>query len=166
MTSEDDQLERAPSKSQRKREAQALTDLGARLVALPPAELARLPLSDALRQAVEETRALGRGGARKRQLKYLGKLLRHSDAAPLEQAITGRDEQARRQTALQHRVEAWRDRLIEEGDAAVQALVEEFPEVQVQRLRQLVRKARDERERQRPPAAARALFRVLRDVLG
>ncbi len=153
-----------PSKSQRKREARALFDLGRTLVELPPSRLASLPLDDDIRGAVEFTRGITAHVARKRELQHLAKRLRRIDATPIREALEAQDNEARQLTARHHRAEQWRDRLLDDGDAAVSALCEAREDVDVQALRQLIRNATRERERNKPPAAARALFRALREL--
>jgi len=154
------------SKSQRKRESLALRDLGADLVALAPARLAQLPLPDDLRDAVVEAQHIKSHGAHKRQLLYIGKLLRNMDAAPIREALDGLENQSAEAKAALHRLERWRDRLLDEGDHALEALVEEYPAADRQHLRQLIRTAHKEKLKNKPPAAFRSLFRYLRDLAG
>jgi len=162
----DDERDRelAPSKSQRKREAKALQDLGARLTALSDEQLRRLSLPDELYEAVRLAQRIRERGGRKRQLQYLGKLLRSLDAAPIQERLAALQLQHREAAAEFHRLERWRDRLIDEGDAALEAFLQEHPQADRQHLRQLIRNARAERDRQAPPKAARTLFRYLRDL--
>ena len=155
-----------PSKSQRKRDARALFELGRTLVEMPRARLASVPLDAELRGAIDFTRSVTAHVARKRELQHLAKLLRRVDAEPIREALEALDNEARQLTARHHRAEQWRDRLLDEGDAAVGALCEARDDVDVQALRQLIRNAQRERARNKPPAAARSLFRVLRDLDG
>ncbi len=157
-----------PSKSARKRASAALQDLGDHLTGLSDAELDRLELPEALRNAVEQARDMRRGGGRKRLVKFIGKLLREMDEdarTALEHALAEQDRASDEARARLHRVERWRERLIEEGDEALSELLADQPAGDVQHLRQLIRNARRERERERPPKAARELFRYLRDEL-
>jgi ribosome-associated protein len=153
-----------PSKSQRKRDAHALFELGRALVALDPATLQSLPLDRALREQVEFARAIKANVARKRQLQYIAKLLRRMDTGPIVEAIEATRLASRLQATRHHCVEAWRDCLLAEGDQALTALVANRPETDPQPLRQLLRKARREAAADRPPAAARQLFRLLREM--
>lgn len=162
---EDDGGEEFVSKSQRKREAQALTDLGKRIVELTPRKLDEIPLGDELRKAVDETRKIRAHGARKRQLLYLGKLLRRVDTSAIEAAFQRIEQQGLLDAARLHRVEHWRDRLLSEGDEALAELLAEHPDCDRQHLRQLVRDARRQAEADKPPRAARELFKVLREIL-
>lgn len=158
-------LEERPSKSQLKREASALQALGERLVELSPAQLNRIPLSEALREAVVEAQRIRQRGGRRRQLQFIGKLMRQVDAEPIAAAVQALDAQGLRAAAAQRRVEQWRERLLAEGDTALAELLEACPEADRQQLRQAVRSARQEQQAGRPPRAQRALLRLLRDLL-
>ncbi len=163
MSSEEPRKNREiPSKSQRKREAQALFNLGRELVRLDRPTFERVPLPDEIREAVEEARAIKSHVAHKRQLQFLARRLRNIDAEPIREALHAEQSSARELTLRQHRIEAWRDRLIDEGDAALEILIPVYGPQEIQTLRQLVRAARSESERGKPPASARKLFRHLR----
>jgi ribosome-associated protein len=158
-----------PSKSQLKREAEAVQALGGELVELPAARytavMSKLDLPEALREAIETCRGIHARGGRKRQLQYIGKLMRGIDAAPIRGALERLKGKDYADAATLHRVERWRERLIAKGDAALAELLDEYPMAERQSLRQLVMKARKERDAGRPPAAARALFRALRTLM-
>lgn len=158
-----------PSKSQLKRDAEALQVLGRTLVELPAsrfaAVMAKLDLTDALREALSACRAITAHGGRRRQLQYIGKLMRGIDAEPIRRALDVLEGKDRAQTAALHRLERWRERLIEEGDAALAEFLDEYPTAERQVLRQLAMKARKERDTGQAPAAARALFRALRELV-
>jgi ribosome-associated protein len=156
----------APSKSQRKRDAQALQQLGSSLLDLPASEWLALGLPDRLIAALTEARRIRAHGARKRQLQYIGKLMREVDPQPIQRHFERLRQKRREQARHQQQLEHWRDRLLEEGDSAIEACLEAHPRADRQRLRQLVRQARKERDHQQPPAASRALFRYLRELDG
>lgn len=162
---EDDISQERPSKSERKRESHALREMGERLTQLRKEQLARIPLSEPLREAVEEARHIRQPGARKRQLQFIGKLMRTVDAEPIREALEEMDLNSARGVARLHQAERWRERLLEEGDAALSALLEEHPGADRQQLRQLTRNAVREQRENRPPQSARALFRYLRELL-
>ncbi|WP_127477925.1 ribosome biogenesis factor YjgA [Sulfurivermis fontis] len=167
MTHDDfDDADLGPSKSQLKRDAHELLDLGAALVELAPQQLAQIPLSETVLAAVKETRGITAHGARKRQLKYLGKLLRLEDDAPIREALERLQSRHALTVAHHHQCERWRDRLIAEGDAALTALLDEFPHADRQQLRQLMRAAQTEQAQGKPPKSARELFRALRALIG
>ena len=159
----------AKSKSQLKREASAAQNLGRTLVEMPATRfktiMAKLDLPDNLRTALADCRAITAHGGRRRQLQYIGKLMRGIDTAPIEQAIAALEGKDRASAAALHRLEKWRARLLEEGDAALTELLNEYPSADRQHLRQLVNKARKERDAGQPPAAARALFKVLKGMM-
>lgn len=158
-----------PSRSQRRREALEVRELGEQLVALSPAQLAKLPIPDDLMPHILETRRIDSRIARKRQLLFLAKQMRREDVGTLEairDALDSGGEAARQETALLHRLETWRERLLEHGDEALAALLEEHPHADRQQIRQLVRNVHAERKKGRPPHAFRELFRVLRDTVG
>ncbi|MEW6647722.1 MAG: ribosome biogenesis factor YjgA [Pseudomonadota bacterium] len=161
-----DDTDLGPSKSQLKRDAHELVDLGAALVELAAAQLAEIPLSEEVLAAVRETRGITAHGARKRQLKYLGKLLRQEDDAPIREALERLQGRHALTVAHHHQCERWRDRLIAEGDAALAPLLDEFPHADRQQLRQLMRAAQTEQAQGKPPKSARELFRALRELIG
>jgi len=160
----DDEIE-IVSKSQIKREMQALQDLGAQLVELNDEQLAKLPLGDKLLAAILESRNIKQHIARKRHLKHIGKLLREEDAEGIRQGLDmllGQDKAA---TARFHRMEQWRDRLIGEGDGVLTEFIDEFPAADRQKLRQLVRNAQKETAANKPPKSSRQLFKEIRAVM-
>jgi ribosome-associated protein len=152
------------SKSQRKRDAQEVRSLAARLIGLPAADLAAMPLDGGLRDEIERARAIRSHSARKRQLQFVAKMLRRESAEDIRAALDSLDESARQLNARQHRSEAWRDHLIEAGDQAIGELIELRRDADAQAIRQLLRNALREKERNKPPAAARSLFRLLREL--
>ena len=156
--------EAPPSKTQRKKHMLALQDLGAELVALNDEQLAAIELPEALRDAVSEARRIRGFEARRRQLQYIGKLMRSVDAAPIQAGLDAAREKSSRHSALLKRVESWRDRLLAEP-GALPELLERYPGADPRRLRVLVRNAQREREASRAPRSARELFQALRNVL-
>lgn len=151
------------SKTQRKREAKALFDFGRRLVELPESVLLELPLEPELLGEIQYTRGITARVARKRQLGFLAKQLRHADLAAVETALEARQDAARQLNARHHRAEAWRDRLLDGDAAALGTLLDARRDIDAQTLRQLVRNAQREASAGKPPASARKLFRLLRD---
>jgi len=154
-----------PSKSQRKREMTALQDLGESLLRLTPAELARVDLPEALREAIAGMARIGSHEARRRQLQYIGKLMRQVDAEPLRMAIDDATGESKQAVALMHRCERLRDALLVD-DAALAGVLRELPGADVQQLRATIRAARREHKEGRPPKHARQLYRWLHDQYG
>lgn len=157
-----------PSRSMQRRAALDVLALGEQLVELSAAQLARLPLPEVLLPHIQDTQRITSHGARKRQLAYLAKQMRKLDEAELEalrDAMRKDGDAARREVAAMHRAEALRDALLaDDGDAALTALLDAHPQADRQQLRQLLRNAREERTKDKPPRAYRELYRVLREL--
>jgi ribosome-associated protein len=152
------------SKSRRKRESHALQDLGEALVILPAEQLARIELPEKLRNAVVEARTITRHEARRRQMQYIGKLMRTIDAGPIRaqvEAIHAPSEQA---TALFHLAERWRAELLA-GEAALAGFAREFPAADIGNVTRLVAQAKAERESGRAPKYFRELFQCVSTVI-
>ncbi len=154
------------SKSQLKREMHALQQLGEMIIAMTPAERARLPLSDDMLAAVEETARIRSHEGRRRHMQYVGKVMRRENLAAIQAVYDELEQEQLRRDHAFHRLEKWRDRLLEEGDAAVEAFITDYPEVDRQALRQLIRNAQRESVKGKPPASARKLFKLIRDTAG
>ncbi len=156
-----------PSKSERKRDAQALTDLGKQLVDMSPNQLAGLPISSELLEALALARKIrNKHVGFNRQIQYIGKIIRSDDPQPIIDAIELRQQAHLHEQRNFHALEQWRDRLIRQGDDAIQDLVDKWPEVDRQHLRQLIRTAQKQAAENKPPAAQRELFKYLREVSG
>ena len=156
--------EEKPSKTQRKKEVHALQDLGEALVALTAEQLARIALPERLREAVMEARRITRFEARRRQLQYIGKLMRGMEPEPIRAALDAAHARSRGEAAAHKRVEAWRERLLAEAGAAGE-LAAEYPRAEGKRLRALARAALRERAEGRPPRAYRELYQALRALI-
>jgi ribosome-associated protein len=157
-----------PSRSEQRRAALDVLALAQQLVALSAAQLAKLPIPEDLLPHIRDTQRITSHVAHKRQLAFLAKQMRREDDATLDairDALDAGGEAGRRETALLHRVEGWRDRLLSDGDLALADLLVEHPDADRQHLRQLVRNAIEERNRNKPPHAARELFRALRELM-
>lgn len=152
------------SKSQVKRELQALQDLGERLTTLKPELLARLPLSDALQKALADAPKHKAHIARKRHIQYIGRLMRDQDVEAILALVDQVDASTRQYNERFHALERWRDRLIAGNDEALEAFVAEFPDADRQHLRSLVRHAQHEAAHNKPPAAARKVFKYIREL--
>lgn len=151
-----------PSKSQRKRDCAALQELAAELVNMAKAKLAALPLDEELREAIALGQSIKAHGGRKRQILYIGKLLRSVDVTPLKEALAKLDQTDAASVAHLHRLERWRERLLTEGNEALTQLLDEYPAADSQRLRQLIRNAQQELAAGKPPKSSRELFKYLR----
>ena len=152
-----------PSKSQRKRDMHALQEMGAALVELSPERLDRIDMPEALRRALGEAQRLTRHEARRRQMQYIGRLMRDADPAPIRAALDAVTGASTIETARQHRLERLRQRLLED-ESVLTEIGTAHPGADITRLRQLRRSALHEREAVKPPKNYRELFRALRDL--
>ncbi|MDX3906660.1 MAG: ribosome biogenesis factor YjgA [Pigmentiphaga sp.] len=134
---------RPPSKSQLKRQMTALQELGERLVGLPDSKLRQLPLAERLYDAVREAQRITSHEARRRQLQYVGKLMRDARIEPIQAMLAEWDGESMEQIAAFHQLELWRDRLLAD-DQYVTAFMNQYPHAEAQPLRALIRAARKE----------------------
>lgn len=151
------------SKSQRKREMTALQDMGADLVKLSRARLEKFDLPDRLLSAILEAQRLNSHGAIRRQMQYIGKVMRDVEIEPIaEQLAIVRGESSAAKAEF-HALENWRARLIK-NDEALTEWLSLHPDSDAQQIRQLIRNARREAAESKQPKSSRALFRLLRDI--
>ncbi|MCL7713535.1 ribosome biogenesis factor YjgA [Stenotrophomonas mori] len=156
------------SRSQNRRDALEVLALGEKLVEQTAAQLARLPIPADLLEHIEYSKRITSHGARKRQLAFLAKQMRREDDATLDairDAMEANSETSKRNVALMHRIEHWRDRLLAEGDAALAALLDDYPHGDRQQLRTLVRNALAEKAKNKPPRAFREIYQALRTLM-
>lgn len=152
------------SKTRRKEAMLALQDLGEELVKLPASKLDKLDLPDELRRAVEDCRRFTKHGAIRRQLQYIGRLMRGVDEAPIARQLAAWKGESDEEKALLHRIERWRDRLID-NDEALTLFLNEYPQADATQFRQLIRNARHEAANNKPPKSSRAIFKLVREVV-
>ena len=152
------------SRTKKKQAVEELQKLGAALVDLPPAQLDALPIPPMLLAAVLEAQRISSHEARRRQLQYIGKIMRKVDPEPVRAALAAIAGQSAAARVRQKQLENWRGRLIDD-DAALTVFATEHPGADLQTLRTLVRNARKEIAEQKPPRAQRELFRILREAL-
>ncbi|MBI5897707.1 MAG: DUF615 domain-containing protein [Rhodocyclales bacterium] len=141
----------------------ALQDLGAELVELSRERLAKIDMPERLREALHDAQRISKHEARRRQLQYIGKIMRDVDAAPLREAINALKGISAAANARQHRLEQLRLRLMAD-ETAFGDLARDYPGADIQHLRQLRRNALKEAEQGKPPRAFRELFRQLRKL--
>ena len=154
----------SPSKSQRKREMHALQSLGERLVELPASRLAALELPEDLRDAITLARRITAHEGRRRQLQYVGKLMRRIDPTGIEAALGQDDERHRAETAVMHAAEQWRDALIAEPKR-LNEFVTRYPQGLARTLHPLLRSACTEHSKGQRGRQYRELYRELRQIL-
>lgn len=152
------------SKTAIKKEMSALTDLGKQLVELPDKELATIPLPEQLLEQIQLAKKISQNSAKKRQLQFIGKLMRSIEMEPIQAAyddlLSGRKEKAREF----HQLEKLRDDIVAGGDEAINNVVAIYPDADRQQLRNLSRAIQKEQKDNKPPAAARKLFKYLREL--
>jgi len=152
------------SKTRRKRQMKELQDVGAQLVTLSDEQLARLELPEALRDAVRDCKRFTKHEARRRQMQYIGRIMRDIDAGPIAAQLAAMTAPTRRQSALFHAAERWRSEMLADP-AAIARFLHEFPEADPHALRKLLADARDERDAERAPRHYRELFHWLNAVI-
>lgn len=151
------------SKSEIKRDAEALKRLGAELADLGKNALDKIPLDEELRTAIELAQRIKMEG-RRRQMQLIGKILRSRDVEPIRQALDKLKNRHNQQVSLFHKLEQLRDRLVAEGDDALPEVLKLWPEADRQQLRALIRNARKEKDANKSPKAARQIFQYLREL--
>lgn len=165
---DDDFIDERPSKTRRKKDMHALQDIGADLVALSKDRLKQVPLDEDLRTAVELAQKINSHEGKRRQMQYIGKLMRTRDAAPIQTLLDMWSGESKAATAQLHLLERWRERLLE-SDEALTEFASEFahvcPQAELQALRTCIRNARKEKENNKPPKAFREIFQHLKQWL-
>lgn len=149
------------SKSEIKRDAEVLKKMGIELVSLSKNELTKIPLDEDLLYAIELAQKIKKEGYR-RQIQYIGKLLRNRDIEPITQALDKLKNRHNQQVALFHKLEKLRDELIETGDA--EKIMALFPTADRQQLRMFARLAKKEQQSNKPPKTAKQIFQYLKEL--
>ncbi|ENM5786148.1 ribosome biogenesis factor YjgA [Vibrio metoecus] len=152
------------SRTELKNDMLALQKLGEELVELKPSALAKFPLPEDLAEAIKDAQRF-KNEARRRQLQYIGKLMRHIDPEPLQTALDKLRNKHSQTTALLHKLEQLRDRIVAEGDSAIEVAMEQYPEADRQRLRLLARQATKEKASNKPPKSSREIFQLLKEAM-
>lgn len=158
----DEELEK--SRTQIKKEMEALQDLGKKLTELKNDQLKQVPMGEDLRQAIDLYRNnITQREAKRRQMQYIGKLMRAEDAEAIQAVVDRFDSSSQVYAQALHQCEVWRSRLIEEGKTALTEFVEKYPNVDIQHLRQLVRNSQKDLEKNKNTGAAKKLFQFIRE---
>ena len=152
------------SKTRRKKQMTQLQEVGEALVRLAPEQLARLGLPETLHEAVLACRGITKHEARRRQMQYIGRLMRDVDAAPIVEQLRAFSEPSRKQTAVFHVAEQWRLEMLAD-DAAIDRFAREYPEADAKRLRAIVAAAREEKGAGRTPKHFREIFHAVNAIL-
>lgn len=153
-----------PSKTRLKAEADAAQEIGRKLVELPKDKLKKLMLEESLMDAISEAKRITSNGAIRRQMQYIGRLMRETDLAPIVEQLQKWEGKHQEENARFHHMERWRSRLLED-DQALQDFIQAFPAVEVQQLRTLIRNAHKEAAAHKPPKSSRELFKLIRQVM-
>jgi ribosome-associated protein len=151
------------SKTKRKREMHELQAIGVALVALPESQLDELALDDNLHKAVLEAKRISAHEGRRRQMQYIGRLMRDVDPAPIRARLEEISGGSARANARHKRLEALRERLLAD-DLALTQFAAAHPSADLQALRALIRNSRKEQKEGKPPRAYRELFRLLKSI--
>lgn len=152
------------SKSQLKRDSNALKDLGKKLASLNPEQLEKIPLNDKLLDAIHLAHKLSnKRGALKRHFQFIGKILRSIDADPILQAVAEIDDKDKNNVQAFKLIEHWRDRILTEGDAAIQEYCHQHENADRQKLRQLQRNHQQAKDDHKKTRFARLIFKEIRD---
>ena len=153
------------SKTKLKAEADALQEIGVKLVALPNSKLTQLDLPERLVDAINEAKRITANGATRRQKQYIGSLMREIDVAPIVEQMEKWEGKNTAENAYFHNLERWRSRLIED-EGALSEFIQQYPHVDSQQIRTLIRNARREASATQPPNSSRELFKLLREITG
>ena len=160
----EEEEELPPSKTKIKKQMHDLQDLGEELVGLGKDQLAQLDIPETLRDAIKEIHRIKKFGAIRRQMQYIGKLMRDVEIDPIIAKLNTWKGTSQQHIGYMHQLERWRERLLE-GDAALTELLAAYPETDVQRLRTLIRNTLKEREAGKPAKNYREIFQVLRETI-
>ncbi len=162
MTDEDFEDE-IISKTQIKRELQALRDLGKELVELTPTQLEKMPISEDLLSNLLDAKRFTKK-ALKRQLQHIGVIMRDEDAEAIRKALDRIYKPQREEVKVFHETEKWRDGLIAGEEGLLNDIIEKFPAIDRQYINQLIRNAKKEKQKNKPPKSSRALFQYLQEL--
>lgn len=159
----DDEGLEPPSKSSRKRAMHALQDIGQQLVDLSPERLRKVPMPEELFEAVRDAQRFTKHEARRRQMQYIGKLMRNIDPAPIQAQLDVFNGVSAAEVAKQHRLEKLRADFLDD-EKVLEKIASTWPQADLQHLRTLRRNALKERDNNKPPKSFREIFRVLREL--
>lgn len=164
QVNEENNVDEVPiSKSQVKRELQELYELGKQLSQLPEKQLATIPISEKLSDAIAAARHM-KLAALKRQLKFIGGLMKDEDELKIRQALEKAKKPHKDEVNQFHEIEQWRDKLLQGDQDLINDLAKKFKDFERQRVRQLIRNARKEQKNNKPPKSSRLLFKYLTEL--
>ena len=153
------------SKTSVKKQMHALLKLGKKLVALSDSQLANIPLDEKLLDAINLARKITKHGGLKRQMGYIGKLMRHVDAESIQSAIDEIENGYQQDNQLFHLKEQWRDKLIEGDNDEISEFIKQYPSTDIQRLRQIVRNHKNAKTDDKKKQSARLIFKLVSEQI-
>lgn len=159
-----EEIDLPPSKTKIKQQMHDLQDIGEQLVELSTDKLKELDLPERLFDAVKEMKRISKFGAQRRQMQYIGRLMRDVEPAPIVAKLEAWSGKSSQHIAWLHQIERWRDRLLE-NEASLTELLAAHPTADAQKLRTLIRNALKEKELLKPPKSYREIFQLLRDIM-
>ncbi len=163
-----DEQQEEKSKSQKKREAEALQYLGLKLSKLTIGQLDTIPLPEEIKAALLFEKTIQSNGARKRHFQYIGRIMRDVDDTEIieiENAYQSLEQGFAADAAQFHLIEQWRKRLLSADENALTEFLQQYPCEDIQKLRQLIRKSIDEHKKQKDLGAYKALFRLIKSII-
>ncbi len=161
----DNEIERK-SKSQVKREMLALQALGEKLLALSADQIRKIEMPPELQEALLFCKTIKKGEARRRQVQYIGVIMREIDPVPLQKALDAIERGNIQDVQKFKEIELWRDELVKGNESVLEVIANQFPDLDRRAVLRLADDARREREKNKPPKASRALFRLLKALSG
>ncbi|MDH5611464.1 MAG: DUF615 domain-containing protein [Gammaproteobacteria bacterium] len=164
MTDDEFDDDLLPSKSQVKRDCDALTKLGEELLKLKQSELDAMNLPEELNDAVSTARKIQSRSGLKRQRQYIGKIMRQIDNEAVKKQIEQIRHKHDTNTVQFRKTEQWRDRLLADDKTALNEIIDTHPDIDRQHINQLIRQAKREQQQEKPPTSSRKLFKYLRDL--
>lgn len=166
QTSEQEEIEITPSKTEVKRHLKAIKALGVSISELPSGQFQKIPLQQPLLTAIQELRSISSNVAKKRQTQYVAKLLAKADNLSEIQAAYEHVLGVKQELAAQfHAAERWREQLLADPKQTLTTFLNEYPTVPSQQLRHLLKKAADERQKGTSQGAYKALFRLIKAAI-
>ena len=159
-----DEMDLPPSKTRIKQQMHDLQGIGEQLVELSNDRLKELDLPEHLFDAVREMKRINKFGAQRRQMQFIGRLMREVETAPIVAKLEVWSGKSHQHIAWLHQIERWRDRLLED-ESALTELLADHPGSDAQRLRALIRNALKEKEQAKPPKSYREIFQILREIM-
>lgn len=153
------------SKTQQKKAVEAMQKMGLKLTKLSDDERIRLNLPDALEKAIKEYQRIKSNGALRRQAQYIGRLMRSLDCNLLQNQLDALLEDKSKANVNFAKAESWREALLSGDKQSLTNFISEFPQCDVQALRQIMTKAINEQKKGSNLGARKKLFRMIKQYI-